>query len=270
MGSAGTPPYGWFRAVLSFYKGVFLCLFGRPKEAEGWFLRAIAFVRKAGDLEMLVNFHSDAASLLYGMLGDFEAMLRHAREAVQAAEKLEAPAFIAEAYKNLGDALLQSKAYRDALAAYERAVAVQEGFEWKPFILAGLAWTHLALGDGETALNKAREAVNVTRRSPRKLVEFVVQHSVAGVLLWTRGLTAREEIESALEAAAEAVTAMGARGFEPLVLIERARLSHLLGDEARSRNELSDAHRLLIEMDVPQRAAKLEQKLGLPPRTQTP
>src|SRR5262249_24745940 len=31
--SAGTPPYGWFRAVLSFYKGVFLCLLGRPKKA---------------------------------------------------------------------------------------------------------------------------------------------------------------------------------------------------------------------------------------------
>jgi tetratricopeptide (TPR) repeat protein len=163
--------------------------------------------------------------VLYSMLGDAEAMLTHAREAVQAAERLEAPAFIANAYKSLGQASLRSGAYGDALAAYERALAVQEGFEWKPFILRSLAMTHLALGDGETALKTAREAANVTRRSQRKLSEFSAQLCVAQVLLSTRGLVAREEIESALQTAAETAAEMGARGLEPDVLIERARLA---------------------------------------------
>jgi predicted ATPase len=55
-GSAEISPYGVFRASLSFYKGVFLCLLGRPKEAEGWFLRVIAFARETGDLGMLAKF----------------------------------------------------------------------------------------------------------------------------------------------------------------------------------------------------------------------
>ncbi len=80
-------------------------------------------------------------------------------------------------------------------------MAVKEGFEWKPFILCGLAFTHLGLGDGETALKTAREAVNVTRRSPGKLAEFSAQHCVARVLLLTRGLVARDEIESVQDSA---------------------------------------------------------------------
>jgi hypothetical protein len=147
------------------------------------------------------------------------------------------------------------------LAAYERALAVQEGFEWKPFILPGLAMTHLALGDGETALKTAREAANVTRPSQAKLPESLAQLCVAHVLLSTRGLVAREEIESALQTAAEAAAEMGARSLEPDVLIERARLARLLGDEGRYRGDLSEAHRLLTEMGATWRAAELEREL---------
>jgi class 3 adenylate cyclase/tetratricopeptide (TPR) repeat protein/DNA-binding IscR family transcriptional regulator len=260
---ADTLRYGRFRAILSYWKGEFLCLLGRPKEAEGWFNRAIAFARETGDLVLLTYFHPDAAVLLYAMLGDAGAMLRHAREAVQAAERLEAPAAIANAYRSLGHASLLSRAYGDALAAFERALAVQEGFEFKPFILTGLAWTHLALGDGETALKTAREAANVTRRLQHKLAEFFAQLCVARVLLSTRGLVAREEIESALQTAAETAAEMGARGLEPDVLIERARLARLLGDEGRYRGELSEAHRLLSEMGATRRTAELERELGL-------
>jgi hypothetical protein len=56
---------------------------------------------------------------------------------------------------------------------------------------------------------------------------------------------------------------MGARGYEPLVLIERAHLARLLGDEGRYRSELSEAHRLLTEMGATRRAARLERQLGL-------
>jgi tetratricopeptide (TPR) repeat protein len=171
-------------------------------------------------------------------------------------------ATIAMAYNNLGDASLDSGAYGDALAAYERALAVQEGFEWKPFILVGLAITHLALGDGETALKTAREAANVTRRSQGKLAEVFAQLCVARVLLSTRGLVARGEIESALQTAAETVAGMGARGIEPDVLIERARLARLLGDEGRYRGELSEAHRHLTEMGATERAEQVAKELG--------
>jgi len=262
----GSMSYGQFRSLLSFYKGVFLCLLGRPQEAEGWLLRAIEFVRKTGDA-LLVNANATASSLLYATLGDSVRMLSHAREAVQAAERLEAPAYIAEAYNSLGLASLQSGAFRDALAAYERASAVQEGFEWEPLILSGLAWTHLSLGDGETALKKAREAVDAARRSQRKLAQFAVHHCVAGVLLWTRGLAAREQIESALQGAAQAVAVMGARAYEPLVLIERARLARLSGDESRCRDDVSEAHRLLTEMGSTPRVARLEKEFGMRVRT---
>jgi hypothetical protein len=56
---------------------------------------------------------------------------------------------------------------------------------------------------------------------------------------------------------------MGARGYEPLVLIERARLARLLGDEGRYRGELSEAHRLLSEMGAPIRAEQIAKELAL-------
>jgi tetratricopeptide (TPR) repeat protein len=259
---AGTPPYGWFRAWLSFWKGLYLCRMGRPKEGEGWFNRAIAFARETGDLALLAYSHADVASPLYETLGDAGAMLIHAREAVQAAERLEAPAIIATAYRSLGQASLHSGAYGDALPAFERALAVKEGFEYKPFILPDLAMTRLALGDGELALKTAREAANVTRRSQAKLPESLAQLCVAHVLLSTRGLVAREEIESALQTAEETVAEMGARGFEPDVLIERALLARLLGGEGRYRRELSEAHRLLTEMGAPIRAEQVAKELA--------
>jgi tetratricopeptide (TPR) repeat protein len=234
---ADIPPYGWFRAYLSHYEGLFLCLLGRPKEAEGWSHRAIALARETGDLPLLAYFHSDGAVAHYAMLGDVSAMLTHAREAVQIAERLEAPALIAATYRSLGVASLYSRAYGDALAAFERALAVQEGFEFKPFLLAGLAWTHLSLGDGKRALKTPREAVNITARSRSKLLVHAAQLCIAQVLLSTRGLAAREEVESALQTAGETAAEMGARGYEPDLLIARARLARLLGDEGRYRGE---------------------------------
>ena len=72
---------------------------------------------------------------------------------------------------------------------------------------------------------------------------------------------AREEIESALQTATETVADMGARGLEPDVLIERARLARLLGDEGRYRGDLSEAHRLFIEMGAPIRAEQVAKEL---------
>jgi hypothetical protein len=57
---------------------------------------------------------------------------------------------------------------------------------------------------------------------------------------------------------------MGARGHEPDVLLARAQLAHLLGDEGRYLSALSEAHRLLTEMGAPIRAARVAKKLGLP------
>jgi hypothetical protein len=105
--------------------------------------------------------------------------------------------------------------------------------------------------------------VNVTRRLQGKFGEFYPQLCVARVLLWTRGLVAREEIESAQQNAAKTAAEMGARGLEPDVLIARARLARLLGDEGRYRGDLSEAHRLLTEMGATRRAARLERELGL-------
>jgi len=74
---------------------------------------------------------------------------------------------------------------------------------------------------------------------------------------------AREEIESALETAKEGVAVMGAKGWEPGVLIEGARLARLLGNEGGYRSELSEAQRLLTEMGATPLAAALEKELAL-------
>ena len=55
---------------------------------------------------------------------------------------------------------------------------------------------------------------------------------------------------------------MGARGLEPDVLIERARLARLLGDEGRYRCDLSEARRLLTEMGAAIRAEQVAKELA--------
>jgi len=254
-----------FRALMCFWKGTFLSYLGRPREAESWLSRAIALAQETGDLSMLAFAHSEAASVYGWSLGDIGAMLTHARQGVQAAERLEAPALLALVYNRLGHALRFSGVYGEALAAFERALAVRGGFEYGPFILTGIAWTHLSLGNAETALSTAREAANLTRRWPSKLAEFFTQLCVADILLSTRGVAAREEVEAALQRAAETAAEMGAKAFEPDVLIQRARLSRLLGEEDRHRGQFSEAHRLLTNMGATARAARLKRELSLSP-----
>lgn len=86
---------------------------------------------------------------------------------------------------------------------------------------------------------------------------------LADILLRARGLEAREEIESALETASKTLAEMGAKSFEPNVLIRRALLARLSGDEDGCRREISEAHRLLTEMGAMPRAVQLEKELGL-------
>jgi len=143
--------------------------------------------------------HADTAPLLYDMLGDAGAMLTHVREAVQIAERLEAPATIANAYRSLGQALLASGALDDALGALEKALSTNGGFEWRPFILCGLAYTHLFLGDDEKALNVARDAANATLRTQSPLAMYVTHSTAAEVLLFVRGVMAKEDTEAALQ-----------------------------------------------------------------------
>jgi class 3 adenylate cyclase len=256
---AGYPPSGIFGGWMSFWKGEFLRLLGRLKEAEGSFDRAIAFGRRNGHLLLLAISHS-AASALYWHLADFGPMLAHAREAVQAAEGSEAPMFISVSYNRLGLALLMSRAYRDALAAFEKALA-QGDLEWRPFNLTGIATTYLALRDGEKALKAVREAENAARQSPDLYADFYNALTLAEILLSTRGVGAREDTESALQTAAGAAAKLGARVLEPDLLVRRARLAQVLRDEDRYRREIAEARRLLTEMGATERAVLVEQEV---------
>jgi hypothetical protein len=121
-----------------------------------------------------------------------------------------------------------------------------------------------ALGKAEGApLKRVNEAADLARRFPTKIaVGYVVPLCLAEILLWTRGLVAREEIESALQTATETLAEMGARGFEPDVFIRRAMLARLSSDEDGYRCELSEAYRLLTEMGATERAARLETDVG--------
>jgi tetratricopeptide (TPR) repeat protein len=180
---------------------------------------------------------------------------------VQAADRFEAPDTIAFAYNRLGFALLVSREFGEALAAFEKARA-QGDFVVTSIILTGMAWSHLRLGNTETALKAIDEAADLARRLPTKLAAgHAVPLCRADILLSTCGLAAREEIESALQTATKALAEMGAKSFEPDVLMRRAQLARLSGDEDRYRRELSEAHRLLTEMGATERAELVEREV---------
>ena len=86
--------------------------------------------------------------------------------------------------------------------------------------------------------------------------------SLARTLLASAGLTAREEIESALARARELTPPLGEVSIEPMIHVELAELARQNGDEQERERELREAHRLFTDIGATGHAERLAEELA--------
>jgi adenylate cyclase len=244
-------------------RGRILGTLGRLGEAARELDQAIAEADRYGDWTT-VGALREASVQLCDFAGDVRAAVAHGRAAVEVAEKTGNQAIRVLAFGALGLASVLDGQYREAGDVLGQALAIarerRASLQIEAQLLARLARARLGLGDGESARRTAEEAIAVARRRGTRTFE------IEGQLVLGRALIhagARHgEVQAALDAAASLVEETGAKGYQPLVHLERAALARAVGDALARESELRAAHRLFTEMGAPIRAAEVERDLG--------
>jgi hypothetical protein len=147
-----------------------------------------------------------------------------------------------------------------AIRALEAVPSFPEGRGWA---LTLLAKTKLEMGDTEGARAVAAEGLAATVPGQYLVISVIEARCVfAQILLRTEGPMAREAIEAELARADAIIEQTGARAYAPFVLVERAALARVLGDEAGRDRQLREAQRLWLEMGATGWAERIAQELG--------
>jgi class 3 adenylate cyclase/tetratricopeptide (TPR) repeat protein len=257
----GYSPYGWALAG----RAMALAFLGRLREAETDGDRALELGRDRGEVHV-VHMARISLARLRLQTGEHDAMLSHARDAVDIAERVASQSLRAQAYAALGVAHVARGEWGEGAAALELALRIAHEHRTMLFVEAGLlgslAEARLGRGDGERARETAEEAIAAGRRRGTKLYEIIGHLALARVLVATRGAEARSAVEAALAAAVGLIGQTGAGGLAPDVHLVHAELARVLGDGATRTRELAAARELLVEMGAPLRAEQVARELG--------
>jgi tetratricopeptide (TPR) repeat protein len=244
--------------------GAALILTGRPREGGVELDRVIELARASQQLTPLWFSHA-LHVFRCEVTGEAAPALAHGRQAVDYAERTGNQGGRILAYHSLELANVLNGAWHDALEVLgtaltigrERRLLVIEGG-----VLAVMAAAHLGLGDRASALTLAEEAIGVSRRLGSRFWEFSALLTRIRALRETQGLEATRQIEAALAEAATWLEMSGAKSYEPFLLVERAELARLTGDEARRECALREAHRLFTEIGATGWAERVAKELG--------
>jgi class 3 adenylate cyclase len=201
------------------------------------------------------------ASRVAWLRGDAALCMRRALDALEVSGKLGLSSLEIWGHVALGLAHVLSERWDDAVLALERSVDLTRRyrvFGWEGVVLDRLATAHLGAGNAEMARTLAEEAIDLAARQGTIGFGYCVHLTLARALLHTAGAS-RGAIETALAEAQALITRTEARSEQPRIHLVRAELAAVLGDEARRRQELSEAHRLFVETGATgwaERAAK--------------
>jgi class 3 adenylate cyclase/tetratricopeptide (TPR) repeat protein len=259
----GADVLGFSPALYSMVTRVFvLALFGRNQQ---W-LTAYAEVERLAlehdeiEIAILVASWRCRTHILYG---DPAAARRDGARAVEMAEQLGSPFWIAIAAASLAAAYIEEGSFAEALRLAERGLVAVRG--WNPVLeaalLTQLAQSYAGKGDARAAGARVHEAAMLIRRmSLPGLAGTFNADKVAGLLLRTGG--ASPEAVEWVELAERVARESGSRALEPDALLVRAELERLRGDDAARQRALQEAHRILIEIGATARAERLATELG--------
>jgi hypothetical protein len=120
------------------------------------------------------------------------------------------------------------------------------------------------LGKGELtfAREQALEAVELARQQSQPVMECEAAIVQVQCLRAAGALDARRDIGTLLERVLRIVEQTGAERWRPHIHVERAELSRLAGDIDSVRRELSEAHRLFVEMGASGHAARIAHEIA--------
>ncbi|MCZ6782111.1 MAG: AAA family ATPase, partial [Proteobacteria bacterium] len=260
----GSEIYGW--APYAFAMGL-----GRNLEAWGGRLggcladleRVLRMVREQGSVELqsYVHFWSN---LFADLLGESEAAMAHARQAVELAENFRAPLGRVYAYYSLGIAQGMAGRWKEAVEAQRNAleIARREGAALgeESTFLGRLAQALAACGDTAAGRECAEEAM---RASNMPWTEMNAQLAVARVELRSGEGADPERIRGALDRLEILATRHGVRALLPIMQLERAELARLQNDETGRLAALGAARGLFEEMGADRRVAEVDALLGV-------
>jgi class 3 adenylate cyclase/tetratricopeptide (TPR) repeat protein len=261
---AGGELYGFLPYVFHVLsRGTDLYESGRLEEAQQALDQAAELARTLNDVEGMC-WTSNTQSVLAWFRGDARAAIGHASRGLRLAESAGTAFNRVWTYLVLGTAQALDGQWQSARQTLEQSLAITRetrvGTLYDAFTLAELSRAFLGLGDGPRARAIAEQAAAV--RDGTRLYAINAYLALAEVLLRIDGAAARDAIERALDTATTLVRETGARGRLPFVIVERAELARLQGDEAGRQRDLREAHRLFIEMGAPLRAAQVAAHLG--------
>jgi class 3 adenylate cyclase/tetratricopeptide (TPR) repeat protein len=242
-------------------KGAFLAMMGELEAARAVLEEGRTIADQHGDPETVGGTHG-YASLLEHLAGDVEASLEHARLSVEVAERTGGALWRAWAWTHLGLAELMRGNWRQSIEALERGEQISEegrsAVDGHPKRLAHLAEARLGAGEVGLAQEIADRAAHAAEEIGGPVAVIPAGLAMARVLLVAPGPLQAERIDSALRDVLELVQRTGARGFEPQVRVELARLAERRGDESRYEEELSEARRLFMAMGAHGWLARLD------------
>jgi tetratricopeptide (TPR) repeat protein len=201
-------------------------------------------------------------------LGDPDAMLGHAQQAVEIAERIGDSFSRSWAWFWLGFGRRMRGEWQEAIEALERSLAIAserrtaaEGEGWR---LVVLGESYLGLGDADRARMAIQEAIAGARTGGHPAVETYAGMAMARVLLRSGDAQARSDASALLARAQELTQTTGGIGFAPLIHVELAELARHRGDQADRQRELHNAYRLFSEIGAPLHAERLAAELALP------
>jgi predicted ATPase/class 3 adenylate cyclase len=254
----GFSAYGMF----SFSRAKALCCSGQLAEARQELERMLKIARETGSAELECWAHWCQAEIAY-LAGDAGAARAAARQASGSAEKLGTPThLLGMVHAALALAQLVSGRAEQAADSARSLLALQRetgaALAQEPEALANLAEALLQAEQHDEALSSAEEAIDVSRRIPRRFFEIRGHLIRALCLMRSGGAGASSDVEAALAEAESLVEQTGALVLSPYLHEARAELSGVRGDESTQDHHLREAHRLYTEMGASGRAERLK------------
>jgi class 3 adenylate cyclase/tetratricopeptide (TPR) repeat protein len=240
---------GWRPYIESLaIRGAVLSIMGRPKEGLGFAEKFPLLLRRSGIGSDISSAATDRFWPCW-MLGDAPRARRYSDEALQMAERYGSDRNIVYALMACGNASTLGLRWEEGNGFLERAgqriSATGAGAEWAVLVYAHQALCLAELGEREQSLDLVRR----TRALAIPLARSI-GFLRARVLRIVNGAQDLDELEAEIVETLEVLNRAEAKGWLPLLLLERAGLARLHGDADGMARDLAEARRLFAEMGV--------------------
>lgn len=247
----GRATIGISSADALWHRGVMFTDIGRFEEAHNALQQGNERALKFGDNEV-ASWGDFWTTRLFVRSGDMPRAIAMGRKAIDSSEKIGSVLARVGAYCFNGLACVLAEEWNAARENLERSLELSStnhaGQFFDVFTKPGLAEALLGLGIVDAALEQAYDAVETATNFENPVGEVAAQLALARVLLATGSADTLTVIQSALDRAKEIVQETGAHSYEPQILVERARLAKLLGDQNTFEKFNQDAQRIFIEL----------------------